>query len=156
MLYAALLSAAIILAHFSRSRQIVATAYLLAAAWMLGLLTWWILGRRGYDWGYGLIDTTLAIIFWRMSKGYWFPVPLFFIHALQVAYYPYATLIGVTPWWLTAILNRVFEVELVYILSCTIYRLWRKRRSRSDIFDSESLRQPSAADRYGPPRPVMR
>ncbi len=96
------------------------------------LLAWWTVGRQGQEWGYALIDFTLAIIFWRMSKGYWFPVPLFFVHAALVVYYLYATLVGVTPWWLAAFVNRVLELEVAYIIGCAIYRIWRLRRRRSN------------------------
>ncbi|MFQ5562947.1 MAG: hypothetical protein ACE5FO_05200 [Parvularculaceae bacterium] len=94
----------------------------------MAIFAWWSFGRQIHEWAYAPIDLALAIFFWRMSRGHWFPVPLFFVHALQVLYYPYAALIDVTPWWLAAFLNRIFEAEIAYILVCAIYRIVRMRK----------------------------
>jgi len=65
----------------------------------------------------------MAAAFFFMSRGRWFPVPLFYLHGALVAYNAYSLLIGAGPVWVAAFLNRAFELELAYILSCALFRI---------------------------------
>lgn len=71
----------------------------------------------------------MAAAFFLMSRGRWFPVPLFFLHGVLIAYGVYSLIIGSGPVWVAAFLNRAFELELVYLLSCALYRISKLGRN---------------------------
>ena len=82
--------------------------------------------------GFAFIDLALAFIFFSMSRGKWFPVPLFFLHASLIAYHVYALLVGSGIGWIGAFLNRAFETALIYVMACAAFRIWRSARKRKD------------------------
>jgi len=121
----------------ARSQQIVAAAIALTTGWVFSLAWYWVAGRHGPSWGYAVIDLALAVYFWRASKGRWFPVPLFYIHASFIVYYIYATLIAAPPWWVIMFVNRLFELAVAYVIGCSVYRIVRLRTNmdRAKIWD---------------------
>ena len=69
-----------------------------------------------------------------MSRRRWFPVPLFFIQAALVCYYCYVTVFGLHNWfWIAAFVNRLFDLELLYVAGCAIYRIRAMKGRRNRI-----------------------
>ena len=124
----------IALSLVAQSRQIVAAAVALALGWGFSLLWFWTGSRSGHVWGYAVIDAALAAYFWTSSQRRWFPVPLFFIHAALVCYFVYVALVGLHTWfWIAAFVNRLFDVALVYVAGCAIYRIRALKQRRNRI-----------------------
>jgi len=73
----------------------------------------------------------LAVAFFQMSRKRWFPVPLFFAHAALVLYHLSIALMSPSPYWVQALLNRSFEMTMIYIIACAAYRIMRLRDSRA-------------------------
>lgn len=73
--------------------------------------------------GFAVIDFAMAAAFFFMSRGRWFPVPLFYLHGVLIAYGVYSLIIGSGPVWVAAFVNRTFELELVYVLACALFRI---------------------------------
>ena len=69
------------------------------------------------------VDLVLAGVFFQMSRGRWFPAPLFFLHAALVLQYAYAVLVGAEYFWIALVINRVFELEIAYVCSCALFRI---------------------------------
>lgn len=89
----------------------------------MSLAVWrWVLPEF-HALGFAIIDGALAIAFLLMSRGRWFPVPLFYLHGMLIAYGIYSMAVGSGPIWVAAFLNRAFELELVYVLSCALFRI---------------------------------
>jgi len=63
-----------------------------------------------------------------MSRRHWFPVPLFFVHAVLVVYHLYTIISHSTVFWIHAFLNRAFEMTLFYVIMCTLYRFYALNR----------------------------
>ena len=40
------------------------------------------------------------------------------------------TIIIVNHWWTMFFLNRLFEMTILYVAGCAIFRIWRRRRIR--------------------------
>lgn len=110
-------------ANRARSLQIAAAANLLAASWIVSLSVWRWVPWSLHMYGFAALDASLATTFLFMSRGRWFPVPLFFAHAALVAYDCYALLVGTRPVWVAAFLNRIFELALAYVLICALFRI---------------------------------
>ncbi|MEL6371811.1 MAG: hypothetical protein AAFR03_13965 [Pseudomonadota bacterium] len=101
----------------------------LAIGWCVSLMCYWGFSATGMSWPFAVIDVTLAVYFFRQSRGSLIPVPLFFIHAAMVFYYLLISLLNVTVWyWIVLFANRSFEMSLIYIAVCSIIRI----RSRND------------------------
>lgn len=84
--------------------------------------------------GYAALDMGLALFFLAQSRGRLFPVPLFFLHAGLVAYHGYAALIAAPTPWVSAFINRAFELAMAYVMGCALFRLIRRaRKSPQDM-----------------------
>ncbi len=72
---------------------------------------------------YLAVDAALAAAFFKLSRRSWFPTPLFFLHLLIVFFHLYIVAIDQSPFWMLAFLNRTFELALIYIVVCALYRI---------------------------------
>lgn len=72
----------------------------------------------------------MTVTFFALSRGRWFPVPLFFLHAVLVVYDAYALLIGSGPVWVVAFVNRGFELALFYVLFCALFRIAKLKQHK--------------------------
>lgn len=111
--------------------MILAAALALALNWLLSLFWWWTSAAQGQVWGIAINDAALALFFWHLSRRRWFPVPLFFAEAVLLCYYACVSIFGVTTWfWISASINRLFDLELLYVAGCSLYRIRALRRRR--------------------------
>lgn len=93
------------------------------------MISYWTTARFGLVSGNAIIDAALAIYFWERSRGRWFPVPLFYIHVVLLIYAVYASVLGLNAWfWIAAFVNRLFDLALLYVAGCAIYRIRVLRR----------------------------
>jgi len=122
----------IIITINARSSQLAMAARLMALNWGFSLQLWLVLDGAALTLAFAVIDLLLAIAFFQMSRRRWFPAPLFFLHAILVVYHLYTALIGPGAYWAQVFLNRVFELEILYIAACAVYRimLMRNRQPR--------------------------
>ncbi|MBT8471682.1 MAG: hypothetical protein KJN99_03695 [Marinicaulis sp.] len=56
-----------------------------------------------------------------MSRGWWFPAPLFFLHAALVFYHLATGLYGFNSFWVSAFMSRAFDAALFYVIGCGLY-----------------------------------
>ncbi len=124
----------IFLAWRAQSSILLAAATALGVGWIFSLLWFAIGGQQGLTWGYAVIDACLAGFFWRLSRNRLFPAVLFHLHAFLVCYYLYVSIVESSGWWIAAFINRVFEIALLYVAGCSIWRIRhlaaRKREAR--------------------------
>lgn len=118
------------IAYKSRSPQLAAAARLLALNWAASLQFWIALYGFERNFAYFLFELALACAFYRMSRGRWFPVPLFFLHATLAPYHLYAGLTESDIFWMAVFLNRAFEAEILYVIICSVYRIYAQRVRR--------------------------
>lgn len=112
------------IAHNARSPQLAAAARLVAIVWFFSLQLWIVLDGDAKIYGFIALDFALAIAFFQMSRGSWFPVPLFFLHAILVIYHLFTIIVEPALFWVQILLNRAFELELAYIIACACYRVF--------------------------------
>lgn len=98
-------------------------------SWAFSVQFWILFSGDTLTLAYIGVDIALALAFFSMSRGRWFPVPLFFLHAALVLFHTYTLIIDQSPFWMIAFLNRSFELALVYITACAMFRV-RVRRTR--------------------------
>lgn len=128
----------LILAYAARLRVIFTAAQLLAAGWIFSVLAWRFLDGAQLHLALVLQDATLAYLFFRMSRGRWFPVALFAIHVLMLAHNLFVAAFGVPDIFVSMFLNRLFELALVYVGGCALYRI---RVRRLDAIAAEAQRK---------------
>lgn len=110
-------------AHLSRSSQILAAARIVFLNWLAGLQLWLVLEGATLTCGYIVIDAITAALFFRMSRGKWFPAPLCFMHGVLVIYHAGTLFNTGGLFWEKFILNRAFEIELFYVIACALFRI---------------------------------
>lgn len=92
-----------------------------------------LVAESGQTWGYALIDAILAVWFWRLRRrSPLFAATLFLFCEFQVGLYLYTTLVATPYYWVAFITNRVFEISLLFVIGCSIYRIRALRRRRRD------------------------
>lgn len=111
----------------SRSPQIAAAARLVAVNWAFSLQLWLIADGEALRVYFFFVDAFTAAAFFLMSKGRWFPVPLFFLHSALGAYHLFSTAFLEHMYWIQAILNRALEIEILYVGICAAYRIIAQR-----------------------------
>ena len=117
------------LSLWSRSTQIWEAARLLAIGWVFAIQLWILFEGDNLTLAYLVIDCVLVWGFYKMSRGHWFPVPLFFLQIITVIFHLYILMIEQSPFWMLAFLNRTFEVAIAYTALCAVYRVYRRRMS---------------------------
>lgn len=105
-------------------------AQLLTAGWIASVASWRWIGPELRAVAFAGIDAMLAAAFFLMSRGLlsrgrWFPAPLFVLHSALVAYSASAATIGSENYWIAAFLNRGFEIAVAYVGACALFRIVR-------------------------------
>lgn len=72
---------------------------------------------------YAAIDTATAYVLFQMSERRWFPAPLVFLHGFLAIYHLYTVFIGPEGYWVVLMLNRLFDIEILYVAGCGLYRI---------------------------------
>lgn len=117
----------LILAYAARLQVIFTAAQLLTAGWIYSVFAWRFLDGAELRFAFALQDATLAYIFFQMSRGRWFPVALFIIHVVMLIHHLAVVIFDVPVSMIGLFLNRLFELALVYVGGCALYRI-RVRR----------------------------
>ncbi|MEZ5897581.1 MAG: hypothetical protein R3C51_14400 [Parvularculaceae bacterium] len=81
----------------------------------------------GATWGYAVIDAAMAGYFWRQAQNRWFPAPLFYLHIVLIAFYMYVTLFGASAFWIGVVINRIFEIAILYVMACSVHSMRNRR-----------------------------
>lgn len=108
-----------------------AAASALVLGWGLSNFAYFTVVQSGFIWGNVAVDGALAVYFWTLSRNRWFPVPLFYVQVVTLCYYLYVAVLNLNTWfWIAAFINRLFDLELLYVAACAIYRIRALKRPR--------------------------
>jgi hypothetical protein len=94
---------------------------------MLGIATFFLLASTQMNWGFTIISFGQSALFWRKSSRSVVPIPLYVLSLLSIAINLAATVIDLSYWWSAFLLNRLFDLMLLYVAGCAIYRIVRMR-----------------------------
>jgi hypothetical protein len=122
----------------ARSRSIRQAAYPLAIGWVCTILWWLTMSRTGMTWGYSVIDVFLAAYLFQLSKTRRFPRPLFALHVSAILFQAAGALMSLEHFWVSLAINRYFEVSLLYVSGCAIYRIYLHRKNRRSERSAQS------------------
>ena len=117
------------LANAARMRQIETAARLLTASWIASVIGWRLIDPPLLYGAYAAVDFALAVIFFQMMRGRLFPAPLFVLHVAMLCHHASAAMIHLPLAWMGVALNRMFELALIYVGGCAVYRM----TSRGDL-----------------------
>ncbi|MEM8772496.1 MAG: hypothetical protein AAGD92_12680 [Pseudomonadota bacterium] len=101
---------------------------------MFSVQLWMLLDGRALTIAFVGLDTALAAAFLNMSRGRWFPVPLFFLYAFVMLFYLYSLIVEQSAFWMAACVNRTFDAAVAYVAACSWYRIRRRRLSQTATF----------------------
>lgn len=128
--YAALVLAAVGLSLLARSRAIRTAALLIAGAWALSLFAFFYVRIPAYFPVVVILDAVLAYRFGRMAKVHFFPAPLCVLQLVEIAFVAVAVTAGLPTYWTLFVMNRLFELTLIYLIGCALFRIHLLRRQR--------------------------
>ena len=89
-----------------------------------------MLAAHGLTWGYAVITLVEAAAFWNFSRNQLTPLPLFFLCCGSLTLHLATTLFNFNYWWAAFWMNRLFELSLLYIAGCALFRIVRIRQKR--------------------------
>ncbi|MEZ5922294.1 MAG: hypothetical protein R3C60_13225 [Parvularculaceae bacterium] len=104
-------------------------AILFAGGWAMTLYWYFFDGVRGVSWGYSLIEWVQCAIFVRLGKERLLFRPLAMIGFLSIVFQTGSALFSLNHWWTVLIINRFFDLALLYSVLCSIFRI-RKNAER--------------------------
>ena len=116
------------LASAARSASIASAAITLAIGWVATIVWWRTMSSTGMTWGYSIIDIFTAAYFFHLSKRRHFPRPLFALHFSAILFQAAASVMGFDYYWVTVAINRYFELSLLYVSGCALFRIVGRRR----------------------------
>ena len=125
--YTLAVASMIIFALLSQSKTIQTAALMISGVWLLSILSFLAVGGAKYFTLVVLLDGALAYQFWRMSRTEFFPAPLCCFMIADILFILIASLFSMTEFWKIFILNRIFELTLIYIVGSSIYRIRKLR-----------------------------
>jgi len=136
--YATFVLVAVGLSYLANSKSIRTAASLIGMGWAFGLFAFFYLNLSGYFLVAVMYDTILAYHFWRMAKVELFAAPLCIALLFEIAFVIFTQGVGLSSYATLFILNRVFEVILLYLIGCSLFRLHvlcLQRKSKEPITD---------------------
>jgi hypothetical protein len=89
-----------------------------------------LLAPSGLTWGYTIISFFQAALFWRMGATATAPWPLFIVSLAAIAGNLLATIYSLNFWWSAFALNRLFDLMLLYVAGCALFRIVRMRQKK--------------------------
>lgn len=110
------------LSYKAGSKLIRTAASLVGICWAFGLFAFLYVDIATYFLSAVMLDTILAFQFWRMGKKALFAVPLFYLIMFEIAFIVFAQGAGLSTYAIMFILNRVFELTLLYLIGCSLFR----------------------------------
>lgn len=121
------------LSFLANSRSIRTAATLIGGAWAFGLFSFFYLNVVGYYLVAVMLDTIIAYHFWRMAKAEIFPAPLVIALLFEISFIIFAQAVGVSSFGTMFVLNRLFELMLLYLIGCSLFRIHiRRLQKKSD------------------------
>jgi hypothetical protein len=103
----------------------------LGVNWAFTLQLWMIAQGPALAFSFAAVDGATALAMYRMAERRWFPAPLVFVHGFLAVYHLYTAFIGPDKYWVVVALNRVFDVEIIYVAGCGLYRIAVLNRRRA-------------------------
>lgn len=121
--YATFVLLAVGLSYLANSKSIRTAASLIGMGWAFGLFAFFYLNVSGYFLVAVMYDTILAYHFWHMAKAQLFAVPLYIVLLFEITFITFTQAMGLSSYATMFILNRLFEVILLYLIGCSLFRL---------------------------------
>ncbi len=136
--YATFVLLAVGLSYLANSKSIRTAASLIGMGWAFGLFAFFYLNVSGYFLVAVMYDTILAFHFWRMAKAQLFAAPLYIVLLFEITFITFTQAVGLSSYATMFILNRLFEVILLYLIGCSLFRLHvlrLQKKSKEPITD---------------------
>lgn len=136
--YATFVLLAVGLSYLANSKSIRTAASLIGMGWAFGLFAFFYLNVSGYFLVAVMYDTILAFHFWRMAKAQLFTAPLYIVLLFEITFITFTQAVGLSSYATMFILNRLFEVILLYLIGCSLFRLHvlrLQKKSKEPITD---------------------
>ena len=132
--YATFVSITVASAQAARSRSIRRAASIIAGAWLIGILSYFALKIPGHYAVAFALPAGLALNFRRAAATEIFSAPLYLLQLVQISFLATALTFGVSTYWTLFGLNRLFELTLLYVIGCSVFRMaMRRRQEKSGI-----------------------
>ncbi len=119
-----------ILAALSKSASIRKSATMISLAWLLLIGSFFYFRRAEYFMMVLFVDSLLAYRFWRMARFEIYPAVLCITMLSEIAFTLIALLFSLHFYWIAFVLNRFFELTLLYIIGCAIFRIRVLKREK--------------------------
>ena len=113
----------IVFAFLSQSKTIHKAALMIAGVWLLTVFYYLHFDGPSFYIFSITLDGVLAYLFWRMSKAEIFPAILCCLMIIDIAITTAKLAFWISDYWTIFILNRTFELSLIYIAGAAIYRI---------------------------------
>ena len=140
--YTLAVASMIIFALLSQSNTIQRAALMIAGVWLFSILYYLAVGGAKYFALVVLLDGALAFQFWRMSRTEFFPAPLCCLMISDILFILIASVFSMAEFWKIFVLNRIFELTLIYMIGSSIYRIRKLRPPEQEdaLMDDGSFR----------------
>lgn len=135
------------LSSLARQSQITTAARALVLSWFYSVVAWRLLNAPAIYTALALGDAALAVFFWRMSRGRWFPVPLFAIHVVMLTNDLGMSVFAVPEQFIGVIQNRLFELAVFYVGGCALYRIYVRHKPSELALKSAASPRRSASQK---------
>lgn len=121
--YAAFVMIAVGLSYLANSKDIRTAASLIGMGWVFGIFSFFYLNVSGYFMVAVMYDTIIAYHFWRMAKVSIFPAPLVLLLLFEITFLVFSQSVGLSTYATLFVANRLFEVILLYLIGCSLFRI---------------------------------
>lgn len=129
--YAAFVLTAVGLSYLAQSGAIRTAASLVGLGWVFSIFPFFYLNIEGYFLIAVMYDTIIAFQFWRMAKVSIFPAPLCLLLLFEITFLIFSQSVGFSTYATLFILNRLFELTLLYLIGCSLFRLHVRRLQKN-------------------------
>jgi hypothetical protein len=119
-------------------------ALIVGSGWLLSQFWYFALADNGWTWGYSLICVIEAGLVATCARSHYIHLPVLLLMACSFTLHVFNALIALDHWWSAFWMNRLFDLMLLYVAGCALYRIARLRHKRKGA----PLARPQSSERF--------
>lgn len=114
----------------ARQETLRAAAVVLGAGWLLSQFWYFALAQNGWTWGYALICVIETGLIAACCRSRYIQLPLLVLMYCSLALHLMNAVMALDHWWSAFWMNRLFDLMLLYVAGCALFRIVRIRHKK--------------------------
>lgn len=114
----------------ARQETLRSIALILGSGWLLSQFWYFELAENGWTWGYSLVCIIESGLIAACSRSRYIHLPILMLMGCSLLLHLVNAVLALNHWWSAFWMNRLFDLMLLYVAGCALFRIVRMRHKR--------------------------